>query len=125
MCFVLVRLFFIVILHLRVDDVHQRSLMVLQHIPYIVFGGQIRLKVFHHLACKFVEKIGMLVIVHVIEIDQPSNEVVFQSLLWNDSVATDKAVLGMVVQVSNQNVLRNGLEMHSLQVKIEVRGIPR
>ena len=69
MRFVLARLFFIVILHLRVDDVHERSLMVLQHVPDIVFIGQIRLKMFHHLACQFVEKVGMLVVIHVIEID--------------------------------------------------------
>ncbi len=75
-------------------------------------------KMSHHLTCKCVEKLGVLVIIHVIEIDQPSNEVVFQSLLWNNSVTADQAVLGMVVQVSDQNVLRNGLEMHSLQVKI-------
>ena len=98
--------------------------MVLKYVSNIVLVWQIGLQMFHHLTRESVEKLSMLVIVHVIEIDKPSNEVVFQSLFGNDSVATDKAVLGMVVQVSDQNILRNGLEMHSLQVD-RSRGIPR
>jgi len=39
-----------VILHLRVDDFHQRSLMVLKYVSDIVLVWQIRLEMFDHLA---------------------------------------------------------------------------
>ena len=109
-----------VVLHLRVDVLHQRLLMGLQDVEHFVFGLQVGLHVLHHLPGQLVEQLGVLVVVDVVEVHEPANQVVFEPLLWDHGVAAAQPETFVALQVLNQDFLGNGLEPDRLRVQVEI-----
>jgi hypothetical protein len=60
----------VVLVHLRVDEPHKLALVILEHIPHIVFRGQIRLKMPNKLSGQLIQQHCMIVVADVVLVDQ-------------------------------------------------------
>jgi hypothetical protein len=109
-----------VLVHLCVDEPDKLTLVVLEHIPNIVFGGQVRLKVPDELACQLVQQHSMIVVADVVLVDQAADDVVLQSRLLDYSVSADDSESLVVRQPLDEQVLGHRRIMNAGAIEVEV-----
>ena len=80
------RLFPVMRLHLPVNESRDVLLVVVQDLPHLLFR-KVALEVLHRLAREIVEKLGVVVVGDVVEIDQSADHVVLHPRLAETSAA--------------------------------------
>ena len=118
------RLLLVMLLHLGVDQVHQRLLVILEHVEHLVLVLQVGAQVGHDLPGQLVEQLGVIVVGDVVEIDEPAHQVVLRLLLGDDTGPAHQAVLFAAVQLLDEDLVVHGLKSPG-QVHLELAVAPR
>src|SRR6185437_7428907 len=112
--------FFVMLLHLGVDQLDELILMVLKHINDLFFIIQIRAQMVQNLTSQFVKEFCMLVVIDVVKINEAANQIILESRFRRDAVPAYQPMAALVVQMRDQNVFLDRQKTHPPEVKFEV-----
>ena len=86
------RLFLEVLHHLSVDELDEALLVILKDVLHVVFAGKVGLQMRHHLPGQLVQQFGVVVVAHVVEVDQTTDEVVLQAVFRDAAIPAHQPV---------------------------------
>ena len=98
-------------LHLRMDQGRNLSLMEQQDVADLFFILEVGPQVGHDLPRELVEQVRLLVVAHVVEVDETAHDVVLESLLGVPPFEGPDDLPRVAYQVLHQNLVRDRRQM--------------